>query len=100
MQNRFGGHFEPFKLCFLQSLGLRPPVLEPDLHLRLGQAERIGKFSTFGYRQVLLLTKPPLEGQELSGSERGSRFTGCLVFPERACCGTLSAYKMSALVSS
>lgn len=65
VQGRFGGQFELLQLGLLQTLGLGPSVLEPDLHLGLCEGEGAGEFGSFCDGQVLFLPKLALQGQEL-----------------------------------
>lgn len=65
VQGRFGSQFELFQLGLLQTLGLGPSVLEPDLHLGLCEGEGAGEFCSFCNGQVLFLSELSLQGQEL-----------------------------------
>lgn len=79
-----GGHFDFLQFGLLQPLRLRSPVLEPDLHLRLGKSQRGREFGALGDAQVLLLTELLLEGEQLLGGERGAGFAVGLVFAQVA----------------
>lgn len=72
------------QLCLLQSLRLGPSVLEPDLHLGLGQPQRTRELRPLGDAQVLLVPELLLEGQELLGGEGRSRFPVGFVLAEGA----------------
>lgn len=65
----------PFVVRRQLPLELVASVLEPDLHLGLGQVERAGELGSLGYGEVLLLAKLALQGQQLRGSEGRARFT-------------------------
>lgn len=54
-------------------LPLRPPVLEPDLHLRLGQAEAEGEVEALADAQIARRLELVLEGDELLVGEGGPR---------------------------
>ncbi len=65
VEGRFGSQFELFQLGLLQTLGLGPSVLEPDLNLGLCEGEGGGEFCSLGNGQVLFLSELSLQGQEL-----------------------------------
>jgi len=82
-EQRLGGHeLELLQLGLLESLGLGPAVLEPDLDLCLRQAEGPGELGPLGDGQVLFLSEPPLQGQQLGRGEGGPRFSVVLVFSQ------------------
>lgn len=69
-------HPDLLDLGLLQPLRLRAPVLEPDLHLRLGQPQRRRELGPLGDAQVLLLAELLLQRQQLrlrTGSGRKER---------------------------
>lgn len=59
---------------------LRPPVLEPRLHLSVGHLEGLGEGGAFRRRQVLLLVKPLLQFGDLKAREGRPR-----LLPLRGC---------------
>lgn len=83
-QHGLGCHFELLQLGLLQSLGLGPPVLEPDFDLCLCEVEGAGELGPLGDGQVLLLAELALQGQQLRGGERGAGLPIRLVLPQRA----------------
>lgn len=83
-QHGLGGHLQLFQLCLLQSLGLGAAVLEPDLHLRLGEAERAGELGALGDGQVLLLAELALQRQQLRGGEGRPRLAVGFVLAQGA----------------
>lgn len=83
MQGWFSSQLELFQLGLLQTLGLGPSVLEPDLHLGFCKSEGAGEFRSLRNGQVLLLPKLSFQGQELRGGERRTGFAVRLVLTER-----------------
>ena len=79
-----GGDPQPLQLGLLQPLRLGPPVLEPDLDLRLGELERGGELGPLGDAQVLLGPELFLQGGELLCGEGGAGLAVGLVLPQRA----------------
>ncbi len=61
------------QLRFRKPLGLGPPILEPDLDLRLRQLQLIRKFCPLRDREIVLLAIFALESRQLSRSERRPR---------------------------
>lgn len=64
-----------------QLLKLGAPVLEPDLHLCLGQAQRCCQLGSLGQCQVLGFLEPPLQGSQLEAGVDGSGFADFLGLP-------------------
>ena len=83
-QHGFSGHLQLLQLGLLQSLGLGAAVLKPDLHLRLGEAERAGELGALGDGQVLLLAELALQRQQLGGGEGRPRLAVGLVLAQGA----------------
>ena len=83
-QQRPGRQLQLLQLGLLQSLGLGPEVLKPDLDLRLGETQAAGECGALGDGQVLLLTEPTLQRQQLRGGEGRPRLAVALLFPEGA----------------
>lgn len=81
-------HLQFLQFGLLQSLGLGAAVLEPDLYLRLGEAEGAGELRALRDGQVLLLAELALQGQQLRGGERRSRLPVGLVLAKGAGWGT------------
>lgn len=77
-------HFNFLQLSLLQSLGLGAPVLEPDLHLGLGQTQRRRELGPLCDAQVLLLPELLLQRQELLRGEWRPRFAVRLVLTQIA----------------
>lgn len=77
-------HFELLQLGLLQSLGLGPPILEPDFDLGLCEVEGAGELGSLGDGQVLLLAELALQSQQLGSGERGSGLPVRLVLPQGA----------------
>ncbi len=61
------------QLRFRKPLGLGPPILEPDLDLRLRQLQLIRKLCPLRDREIVLLAILPLESRQLSRRERRPR---------------------------
>lgn len=80
----FSSQLQFLQLGFVQPFGLGASVLEPDLHLRLGEAQRAGELGALGDRQVLLLAELPLQRQQLRRGERGARLAVGLVLAQVA----------------
>lgn len=83
-QQRLGSQLKFLQLGLLQSLGLGPAVLKPDLHLRLRQAKRVGELGPLRDGQVLFLSELPLQGEQLRGREGSSGFPVVLVLAQVA----------------
>lgn len=79
-----GSHFYFLQLSLLQPLRLGPSVLEPDLHLGLGQTQRRRELGPLRNAQVLLLPELLLQRQELLRGERGPRLAVRLVLAQVA----------------
>lgn len=62
-------------------LPLGPAVLEPNLHLRLGQAESEGEVEALADAQVSRLFELVLEGDQLLVREGGARAPGLAAGP-------------------
>ena len=71
-------------LRLLQSLGLGPPVLEPDLDLGVGQLEAVGELGPLGDGEVALLNILLLQLGELLVGEGSPGLPVRLVFPQSA----------------
>ena len=71
-------------LCFSfsESLLFRPPILEPDLDLGLGEFKVLSKLCSLSDREVFLLSKFSLECNQLRAGERSSGFPVLLLFLE------------------
>lgn len=63
-------------LGLLAALPLHAPVLEPDLHLGLGEHERGGHFEAFRSRQVFVLAELVLQFEQLLARECSARSPG------------------------
>lgn len=83
-EQRLGGQLYLLQLGLLQSLGLGPAVLKPDLDLGLCEVQGAGELGSLRDGQVLFLTELPLQGEELGGGEGGPGFPVVLVFPQVA----------------
>ena len=83
-QQRPGRQLQLLQLGLLQSLGLGPEVLKPDLDLRLGETQAAGECGALGDGQVLLLTEPTLQRQQLRGGEGRPRLAVGLVLAQGA----------------
>ena len=83
-QQRPGRQLQLLQLSLLQSLGLGPAVLRPDLDLRLGETEAAGERGARREGQVLPLTEPALQRQQLRGGEGRPLPAVALLFPEGA----------------
>ena len=66
-------HFDLFDLRLLETLGFGAPVLKPNLDLRFGEGEGIGKFGALGDGEILLLVELALEGEQLLRRKRRPR---------------------------
>ena len=77
-----------FGLCLSETLLFRPSVLEPDLDLRLCQFQVLRKLCSFGHREVLLLAKLSLQGNQLCACEWSSGLPIFLLFLETGRAGT------------
>lgn len=77
-------HLDLLDLGLLETLGLGPSVLEPDLHLRLRQPQRGGELRPFGDAQVLLLPELLLQREQLLCCEGGAGLPVGLVLPQVA----------------
>jgi hypothetical protein len=62
-------HFDLLDFSLLQTFRFGSSVLEPNLHLRLGESERRGELGSLGDAQVLLLAELFLQREELLGGE-------------------------------
>lgn len=82
----------PLCLRLPQSLLLGSAVLEPDLHLCLGQLQVLGKLCPLGHREVLLLPELPLQGYQLRAREWGPGLAVFLLLfqPRRSRSSTLA----------
>ena len=83
-QHGLGGQLKLLQLGLLQSLGLGPAVLEPDLHLCLCEAERVGELRALRDGEVLFLAELPLQGEQLSRGEGRPGLPVVLVFAQVA----------------
>lgn len=54
----------------LFAFGFVPPVLKPDLHLGLGELQRMRQIGPFGTRQITLLVEPPFQFEYLKTKKR------------------------------
>ena len=77
-------HLRAVHLGLCDPLCLRPTVLEPDLHLRLGQLQLRGKLSPLGDAEVGLRHILLLEPVQLLVGERGARLPVRPVLPQGA----------------
>ena len=68
-----GGGGKHLLLLQLPPLGLVAAVLEPDLHLGLGQLQGPGQVGALRARQVALVAEASLQLVDLPVRERGSR---------------------------
>ena len=84
------GHSHLFNFRFLYPLGLCPPVLEPDLHLCLGQVQVVWELGPFRDGQILLLAKFLLQGSQLLRRERRTRLPVRFVLSQGATQGSKS----------
>ena len=63
----------------LHPLPLCSPILEPDLHLHLGQLQRVRDVRSLGQTEVLLRVEFSLQFQQLLGRERRPSASGLVV---------------------
>ncbi len=83
-EDRAVGHPDLLDLGLLQPLGLGPPVLKPNLHLRLCQAQAVGELCPLCNAEVLLLPKLLLQRHELLRGEGRPRLAVRLVLAQGA----------------
>ena len=80
--HRGGGEPHPLNLRLLEPLGLGPPILEPDLHLGLGELQVAGELCTLWDGEILLLIVFLLQGVQLLSGERCSWFPVGFMLPQ------------------
>lgn len=66
-------HVGRFQLGGQLPLPLVPPVLEPDLHLRLGEVQRRGQAGPLRAAQVAFDVEGGLQLEDLAPGEHGAR---------------------------